>query len=77
MRKTMKQKAHGPHLSPEKKFKSINTYDYIITLNRRRKNPLSSFRMVAYLNNLQSPSSMDALCKVWLKWPSGSGKDFF
>ena len=26
-----------------KQFKSINTYDYIIMWNRRRKNPLSSF----------------------------------
>ena len=28
------QEAHGPHRSPEK---SINTYNYIITLIRRRK----------------------------------------
>ena len=27
-----KQEAHGSHRSPEKQFKSINTYDYIITL---------------------------------------------
>ena len=37
----VKQEAHGPHCSPEKQFKSINTYDYIITLiKRRKKNPL-------------------------------------
>ena len=34
----IEQEAHGPHRSPEKnKFKSINTYDYIITLIKRRK----------------------------------------
>ena len=32
---------HIAHL--RKMFKSINTYDYIITLINRRKNPLSSF----------------------------------
>ena len=54
---------HIVHL--RKQFKSINTYDYIITLIRRRKNPLNC--MVCYLNKLQSPSPKGALCKVWLK----------
>ena len=36
--KLMKQEAHGPHRSPKKpQFKSINTYDYIITLIKKRK----------------------------------------
>ena len=37
-----KQEVHGPHCSPEKQFKSINTYDYVITLIKRRKKPLLS-----------------------------------
>ena len=35
--KVLKQEAHGPHRSPEKTVQSINTYDYIITLIKRRK----------------------------------------
>ena len=34
------QEAHGLHRSPEKQFKSINTYDYIIRLIKRRKQTL-------------------------------------
>ena len=33
-----KQEAHGPHRSPEKPVQ-INTYDYIISLIKRRKYP--------------------------------------
>ena len=40
-----------------KQFKSINTYDYSITL----------FKRVRQLKKLQSPSPKDALCQVWLK----------
>ena len=29
-----------------------------------------------HLNKLESPSPNDALCQVWLNWPSGSRKDF-
>ena len=32
------QESHGPHCSPE--FKSINNYNYIITLIKRRKKPI-------------------------------------
>ena len=35
--KIYKQEAHGPHAHLRKQFKSINTYDYIITLIKRRK----------------------------------------
>ena len=42
---TVKQEANGPDRSHENQFKSINTseksYDYIITLIRRRKKPIS------------------------------------
>ena len=34
---TKKQEAYGPHRSPEKQFKSTNTYDYVITLIKRIK----------------------------------------
>ena len=30
-----------------------------------------------HLNKLESPSPKDALCQVWLKWPSGSGEEDF
>ena len=33
----IEQEAHGPHRLPEKQFKSINTYNYIMTLIKRRK----------------------------------------
>ena len=46
---------HIAHL--RKQFKSINTYDYIITLIKRRKNNI----------NLESTSPKDALCQDWLK----------
>ena len=37
---TKKQEAHGPHRSPEKTVQINNTYDYIITLIKRRKKTL-------------------------------------
>ena len=37
---SIKQEAHGPHPHLRKQFKSINTYDYIITLIKRRKKTL-------------------------------------
>ena len=59
---------HIAHL--RKQFKSINTYDYIITwIKRRKKHPFLPYEnlLVLHLNKLESPSSKDALCKVWLK----------
>ena len=39
-------------------------------------NYLSLEKHVALLlNKLESPSSKDALCQVWLNWSSGSGED--
>ena len=38
----IKQEAHGPHSSPEKTIQ-INTYDYIITLIKRRKERFFNF----------------------------------
>ena len=52
-----------------KQFKSINTYDYIITLIKRRKSHYLLYEnsMVLDMNKLESPSSNDALCQVsWL-----------
>ena len=51
---------HIAHLRKvRKQLKSINTFDYIIMLIKRRKNPLSTFweLMVLHLNKLESPSS--------------------
>ena len=36
----LEQEAHGPHRSPEKTVQIKNTYDYIITLIKRRKKTL-------------------------------------
>ena len=66
---------HFVHL--RKQFESINTYNYIITLISRRKNPLTSFFrielflfqnwIVPYFNNFEYPLPKGALCQVWLK----------
>ena len=57
---------HIAHL--RKQFKSINTYDYIINLiKRRKKKPIINFIELIGLNKLESPSPKDALCQVWLK----------
>ena len=59
---------HIAHL--RKQFKSISTYDYIITLIKRGKishNLLFENWMVLHLNKLESHSPKDALCQVRLK----------
>ena len=59
-----KQEAHGPHRSPE--FKSINTYDYNITLIKKRKKNIIYFIIIYCFfiwRNLNPPH----LCQVWLK----------
>ena len=59
---------HIAHL--RKQFKSINTYDYIITLiKRRRKKTLLTLcnSLVLHLKKLESPSPKDVSCQVWLK----------
>ena len=58
---------HIAHL--RKQFKSINTYDYIITMIKRRKKPLlSSWKLNgSSLNKIESHSTKDAFCQVWLK----------
>ena len=64
----------NPHKRPmchvallRKQFKSINTYDYIIT--KKEKNFLSFSILVLPLNELDYSSPKDALSKVWLKLP--------
>ena len=55
---------HITHL--RKQFKSINTYDYIITLiKRRKKNPL--LILVLYSKKLESPLPKDAFGQDCLK----------
>ena len=59
---------HIAHL--RKKFKTINTYDYNITLiKRRRKNHYLLYEnlMDLHLNKLESPLSKAAFGPVWLK----------
>ena len=63
------QEALGPHRSPEKPVQ-INTYDYIISLIRRRKYSFLCENwtvIVLHLTKFKSPSPKDALCQVWLK----------
>ena len=56
---------HITHL--RKQFKSLNKYDYIITLIKRRKKNLYEKLLVLHLKKFESPSPKDALCQVWLK----------
>ena len=67
-----KQEVHGPHRSPDHiLFISINTYNYIITLIKSRKNIINFMRIKWFFKQtsikLQSPSPKNALCQVWLK----------
>ena len=52
-----------------KQFKSTNTYEYVITLIRRRKTYYLLFenQIVPYFNKLKSPLAKDAWCQVWIK----------
>ena len=46
--KKIKTRGHNAH--PRKQFKSINTYDYIITLiKRRKKKPIINFMRIYWL----------------------------
>ena len=54
---------HIAHL--RKQFKSINIYDYIITLIKRRKKTL--LILVLYLKKLESRSPKDDFCHYCLK----------
>ena len=69
-----RSKGHIAHL--RKQFKSINTYDYIIALIKRRKNHYYFYEnwMVFHLNKIESHSPKDALCQVCF---SGSGEEDF
>ena len=54
---------HITHL--RKQFKSINTYDYIITLIKRKKhNKVNENLLVLHLKKLESLSSRDACAKI-------------
>ena len=58
------------HIAHQRKqFKSINTYDYIIMLTKKRKKKhylLFENLMVLHLNKLEFLSPKDALCQFWL-----------
>ena len=59
---------HIAHLS--KQFKSINDYDYIITLIRRTKKTINFFLRIDWFliwTNLNPLKPKGALCQVWLK----------
>ena len=56
---------HIAHL--RKQFKSLNKYDYIITLIQRIKKKTYENLLVLHLNKLESPTPKDALCQDWLK----------
>ena len=67
---------HIAHL--RKQFKSINTYDYIITLIKRRKKTIINFMRIYFFFiwiNL-NPLHPRMLCaKFGWNWPSGSGEE--
>ena len=44
-----------------------SSYDYIITLIKRRKKKLYEKELLLHLKKLESPSPKDALCQVWIK----------
>ena len=67
---------HIAHLN--KQLKSINTYDYIITLiNRRKKNIIKLMIIYWFFKKLESLSSKDACAKIDWNWLSGSGEEEF
>ena len=63
---------HIAHLREQ--FKSINTYDYVITLIKRRKKTLLSLWQLngSLFNKIESHSP-----KFGWNWPHGSEEDFF
>ena len=69
--KNKRPKGHVNHL--RKQFKSIitKTYNYIITLIKRRKKPHlllhENLIVLLHLNKLECPLSKNALCQVGLK----------
>ena len=62
---------HIAHL--RKQFKSINTYDYIITLIKRRKKTLYDNLLFFHLN----PHPRMLCAKIGLNWLNGSGEEIF
>ena len=68
--KNKRPMGHFAHL--RKQFNSINIYDYIITLikRRRKKTLLTLWEFIgsSFENKLESPSRKDALCQVCLKF---------
>ena len=65
--KSQKNKRPMCHIAHLRQFKSLNKYDYIITLIKRRKKKLYGKLLVLHLKKFESPSPKDALCQVWLK----------
>ena len=66
--KNKRPMGHIAHL--RKQLKSINTYDYNITLIKRTKQKIFNFIIIYsffHLNKIESTSPKDALCQDWLK----------
>ena len=63
-------RAHGPHLSPEKTKYCIFLF---IMLIKRRKTHIIYFMRI----KLESPLPKDALCQFSWNWPSGFGEEDF
>ena len=68
---------HIAHL--RKQFKSINTYDCIITLIKRRKKHYLLYENLLFLHlkKLESPSPKNDLCWDWLKLAHWFWRRFF
>ena len=69
------------HIAHQRKqFKSINTYDYMITLIKRKKNHIINFMRIYWFFiwiNLNPPHPRMLCAKFGWNWPSGFGEFFF
>ena len=65
-------RAHGPHLSPEKTKYCI--FLFIMLIKRRKTHIIYFMRIII---KLESPLPKDALCQFSWNWPSGFGEEDF
>ena len=64
---TINKRSMGHIAHHRQQFKSLNKYDYIITLIKIGKKKLYEKLLVLHLKKFESPSTGDSLCQVWFK----------
>ena len=76
-KKTKRPMGHIAHL--RKQFKSINTYDYIITLIKRRKKNINFMRIYFFFiwRNLNPLHPRMICAEIGWNWLIGSGEEDF